>query len=113
MSFANESKLFPPMDEPSRPICYFNTLEGFDMRLAQPEARSLRLNGKSTCLRLERVYWDIIVQAARMKGVSVSALLSALDRQVQFRFGEVANFSSLVRVVSVAQLAAMLPRPLR
>lgn len=97
-----------------RPLArYFGSLENFDMSLAQPEARSLRLNGKSTCLRLERVYWDIIVRAARGEGVSVSCLLSALDREVQFRFGEVANFSSLVRVVSVASIAPLGPALIR
>jgi predicted DNA-binding ribbon-helix-helix protein len=113
MSFANESNARPPAGGPAKPNCYFRSLEGFDMRLAKPEARSLRLNGKSTCLRLERVYWDIITQAARLKGVSVSALLSSLDRDVQFRFGEVANFSSLVRVVSVAQVLGLAPGLLR
>ena len=113
MSFADTSDISPFVIEPDRPSCYFDSLEAFDMQLARPEARSLRLNGKSTCLRLEKVYWEIIVRAARKKGVSVSALLSSLDRDVQFRFGEVANFSSLVRVVSVAQLAELLRCPRR
>jgi predicted DNA-binding ribbon-helix-helix protein len=108
VSFASNADSFLLMPEPASGG-YFDSLETFDMRLAKPEARSLRLNGKSTCLRLERVYWDIIAQTARRKGVSVSSLLSSLDRDVQFRFGEVANFSSLVRVVSVAQIARSLP----
>lgn len=45
MSFANESNARPPAGGPSKPNCYFRSLEGFDMRLAKPEARSLRLNG--------------------------------------------------------------------
>ena len=32
----------------------------FDMGLARPLSRSVRLNGFATCLRLEQVYWDIL-----------------------------------------------------
>jgi predicted DNA-binding ribbon-helix-helix protein len=73
----------------------------FDMGLAQPLSRSVRLNGFATCLRLEQVYWDILGEMARANRCSISALLSHVDREVHLRHGGVKNFSGLVRVVCV------------
>jgi predicted DNA-binding ribbon-helix-helix protein len=73
----------------------------FDMGLAQPLSRSVRLNGFATCLRLEQVYWDILADMARVNHCSVSALLSYVDREVHLRHGGVKNFTGLVRVVCV------------
>ena len=53
----------------------------FDMGLAQPLSRSVRLNGFATCLRLEQVYWDILGEMAKVNCCSVSALLSHVDRK--------------------------------
>lgn len=76
-------------------------VKGFDMTLARPLSRSVRLNGFSTCLRLEEVYWNILGEIARINTCSVSALLSYVDREVHLRYGGVKNFSGLVRVVCV------------
>lgn len=73
----------------------------FDMGLARPLSRSVRLNGFATCLRLEQVYWDILARIARDNCCSVSALLSHVDREVHLRHGGVKNFSGLVRVMCV------------
>lgn len=73
----------------------------FDMELAKPLARSVRLNGFATCLRLEQVYWEILGEMAMLNGCSVSALLSHVDREVHLRHGGVKNFTGLVRVVCV------------
>ncbi|MEB0046369.1 MULTISPECIES: ribbon-helix-helix domain-containing protein [unclassified Pseudomonas] len=76
-------------------------VSAFDMGLACPLSRSVRLNGFSTCLRLERVYWDILSEMAKANCCTVSALLSHVDREVHLRHGGVKNFSGLVRVVCV------------
>ncbi|AIG02585.1 arylsulfate sulfotransferase [Pseudomonas fluorescens] len=76
-------------------------VKGFDMALARPLSRSVRLNGFSTCLRLEEVYWNILGEIARINTCSISALLSYVDREVHLRYGGVKNFSGLVRVVCV------------
>ncbi|MGO4002296.1 MULTISPECIES: ribbon-helix-helix domain-containing protein [Pseudomonas] len=73
----------------------------FDMELARPLSRSVRLNGFATCLRLEQVYWDILARMAKRNCCSVSALLSHVDREVHLRHGGVKNFSGLVRVMCV------------
>ncbi|MGJ7551100.1 ribbon-helix-helix domain-containing protein [Pseudomonas alloputida] len=76
----------------------------FDMMQTQPVSRSVRLNGFSTCLRLEAVYWGILEQIAVANQCSVSAVLSYVDREVHLRQGGVRNFSGLIRVICVAWL---------
>lgn len=76
----------------------------FDMLQAQPVSRSVRLNGFSTCLRLEAVYWGILERIAAASRCSVSAVLSYVDREVHLRQGGVRNFSGLIRVICVAWL---------
>ncbi|AMZ74689.1 MULTISPECIES: ribbon-helix-helix domain-containing protein [Pseudomonas] len=76
-------------------------VRGFDMQLVRPLARSIRLNGFATCLRLEQVYWDILGDMAQLNSCSISTLLSHVDREVHLRHGGVRNFSALVRVVCV------------
>ncbi|MFL6964852.1 MULTISPECIES: ribbon-helix-helix domain-containing protein [Pseudomonas] len=76
-------------------------VRGFNMQLARPLARSIRLNGFATCLRLEQVYWDILGDMAHLNSCSISTLLSHVDREVHLRHGGVRNFSGLVRVVCV------------
>ena len=90
-------------DEVSRPqdIKIDPFVREFDMGLAQPLARSVRLNGFATCLRLEQVYWNILASIARNNCCSVNALLSRVDREVHLRHGGMKNFSGLVRVMCV------------
>ncbi|WP_445764921.1 ribbon-helix-helix domain-containing protein [Pseudomonas sp. RIT-To-2] len=76
----------------------------FNMGLAQPLSRSVRLNGFATCLRLEQVYWKILDRIASANGCSVNAILSHVDREVHLRHGGVKNFSGLIRVVCVVHL---------
>ncbi|MFK3799606.1 MULTISPECIES: ribbon-helix-helix domain-containing protein [unclassified Pseudomonas] len=79
-------------------------VESFNMDLAQPQSRSVRLNGLATCLRLEEVYWNILSEIADSNGCSINAVLSYVDREVHLRYGGVKNFSGLVRVVCVTHL---------
>lgn len=73
----------------------------FDMGLIRPLSRSVRLNGFSTCMRLEQVYWNILTSMAHDHCCSIGTLLSRVDREVHLRHGGVKNFSGLVRVVCV------------
>jgi predicted DNA-binding ribbon-helix-helix protein len=79
-------------------------VDTFNMTLAQPQSKSVRLNGFATCLRLESVYWNVLATIARANACSINALLSYIDREVHLRYGGVKNFSGLVRVVCVVHL---------
>lgn len=76
----------------------------FNMGLAQPLSRSVRLNGFATCLHLEEIYWTILERIAEANKCSVYAVLSYVDREVHLRHGGVKNFSGLIRVVCVVYL---------
>ncbi|WP_233281718.1 ribbon-helix-helix domain-containing protein [Pseudomonas tructae] len=76
----------------------------FEMNLAQPLSRSVRLNGFATCLRLEQIYWRILERIAKANQCSVNTVLSYVDREVHLRHGGVKNFSGLVRVICVVFL---------
>jgi hypothetical protein len=52
-------------NSPARGIWIDPFVSEFDMGLVQPLSRSVRLNGFSTCLRLEQVYWDILAKMAK------------------------------------------------
>ena len=77
----------------------------FEMSLARPLSRSVRLNGFATCLRLEEIYWEVLADMARINECSINALLSYVDREVHLRHGGVKNFSGLIRVVCVMHLS--------
>lgn len=76
----------------------------FNMGLAQPLSRSVRLNGFATCLRLEKVYWLVLERIAQANQCTVNAVLSYVDREVHLRHGGVKNFSGLIRVICVVFL---------
>ena len=63
------------------------------------ETRSIRLNGQSTSVRLERIFWTILEQIAANEGLSVPRFLSALHSEVLQVWGEVANFTSHLRCI--------------
>jgi len=75
-----------------------------DLALTLPVSKSVRLNGKSTCIRLELAYWRMLEKIAACQGVTVNAVLAELDLEVQQRGETVKNFSSLVRVTAVVTL---------
>jgi predicted DNA-binding ribbon-helix-helix protein len=63
------------------------------------ETRSIRLNGQSTSVRLEKVFWTILEQIAAAQGLSVPRFISTLHSEVVQMWGEVANFTSHLRCI--------------
>lgn len=87
----------------------FSFLHGLERRMLEPRPKSIRLDGMSTCVRLEGLYWAILKAMAKSNRTTTNNLLTALDREVQLELGGVKNFSSLIRIVSTAQLLTMCP----
>lgn len=69
--------------------------------------RRLRLNGQSTSIRLERAFWGILDQMARLEGSSTPAFLSKLHSEVLQQHGEARNFTSLLRCACTLHLGEM------
>jgi len=68
------------------------------------ETRSIRLNGQSTSIRLEKMFWRILEEIAGQQGMSVPRFISTLHGEVLNLWGEVANFTSHLRCICVAAL---------
>ena len=65
------------------------------------ETRSIRLNGQSTSLRLEKVFWGILEEIAADEGMSVPRFISTLHQEILLLRGEVPNFTSHLRCICV------------
>jgi predicted DNA-binding ribbon-helix-helix protein len=63
------------------------------------ETRSIRLNGQSTSIRLEKVFWDILEQIAVGEGFTTPRFISTLHQEILLLRGEVPNFTSHLRCI--------------
>lgn len=69
------------------------------------ETRSIRLNGQSTSIRLEKVFWDILALVAEHQGFSsVPRFISTLHSEVLALRGEAPNFTSHLRCICLLAL---------
>jgi predicted DNA-binding ribbon-helix-helix protein len=69
-----------------------------------PLQRSIRIHGVSTCLRIEKIYWEILSSLAREQKTPLSNMLSDWDIEARTNHDEIKNFSAYVRVKCVAHL---------
>lgn len=76
------------------------------------EARSIRLNGQSTSIRLEKVFWTILAEIAAREKLSVPRFISMLHDEVLLLRGEVPNFTSHLRCICLLALEMRHARPL-
>ena len=67
-------------------------------------ARSVRLAGHATSIRLEAAFWDILDEIAQSQDLTTPRFLSTLYDEVMELRGGIANFSSLLRVACVLYL---------
>lgn len=68
------------------------------------ETRSIRLNGQSTSIRLEKMFWQLLGEIAEQQGMSVPRFISTLHGEVLNLWGEVANFTSHLRCICIVAL---------
>jgi predicted DNA-binding ribbon-helix-helix protein len=78
------------------------------------QARSLRLHGVATSVRLESLFWQVLEDIATRDDLRVNQLIERLyDELVAYR-GEAANFTSFLRVCCLRyqalQLDGRIPR---
>ena len=72
-------------------------------------ARSLRLAGYATSIRLEAAFWDILDEIAEAEGTTTARYLAALYDQALARDGEIPNFTALLRVTCTRYLRGPMP----
>ena len=61
------------------------------------QTRSLRLNGQSTSIRLEEMFWNTLDGIAASENLSTPQFISRLHSEVMSLHGEASNFTSLLR----------------
>jgi predicted DNA-binding ribbon-helix-helix protein len=78
-----------------------------DPMLYESRARSIRLHGVVTSIRLENLYWQALNEIAARDHMSTSQLITKLyDELVEYR-GEIDNFASFLRVCCLRYMSLM------
>lgn len=75
------------------------------------ETRSIRLNGQSTSLRLEKIFWNVLEAIAAREGFTVPKFVSTLHSEILIMRGEVPNFTSHLRCVCLVAIENGLQKP--
>jgi predicted DNA-binding ribbon-helix-helix protein len=68
------------------------------------ETRSIRLNGQSTSIRLEKMFWRVLEAVAARESFSVPKFISTLHSEILIMRGEAPNFTSHLRCVCILAL---------
>jgi predicted DNA-binding ribbon-helix-helix protein len=74
---------------------------GADPSLYRSRARSVRLHGMVTSVRLENQFWAILERMAAQESTTSSRLISTLHDELLAHRGEVENFASFLRVCCI------------
>jgi predicted DNA-binding ribbon-helix-helix protein len=75
-----------------------------DPILYEQRARTVRIHGVLTSIRLENMVWDILAEMAAEEGCTTNALISQFHDEILAHRGEVPNFASFLRVTSMRYL---------
>lgn len=79
-----------------------------DPHLWAHRARSIRLHGVATSLRLENMFWQVLEEIATRDGYTVPQLCTKLYDELLAERGSVHNFTSFLRVCCTRYLALQL-----
>lgn len=76
-------------------------------------ARSLRIHGCVTKIRLENLFWDTLAELAEGDGMTTNQLITKLyDEIIEYR-GAIDNFASFLRVTCLRYLSLQHRNPAR
>ena len=70
--------------------------------------RSLTINGQSTSIRLEQMFWRALDRIAASENLSTPQFISQLHSEVMDIHGEAGNFTSLLRCICLNHAAQLL-----
>ena len=79
-----------------------------DPQLYAHRARSVRLHGVATSIRLENLFWQVLAEIAARDGYTVPQLCTKLYDELVTERGAVDNFTSFLRVCCTRYLALQL-----
>ena len=69
-----------------------------DPILYESRTRTVRIRGVSTSIRMENFIWDTLSRMAQEEGVTTNALIVQFHDEILRHRGDVANFTSFLRV---------------
>jgi predicted DNA-binding ribbon-helix-helix protein len=72
-----------------------------DPHLYQSRARSVRMRGLVTSIRLENQFWEILDRMAREERTTTPKLIGTLHDELLAHHGVVENFASFLRVCCI------------
>ena len=88
-----------------------------DPALYESRARSVRLHGVATSIRLENLFWQVLEEISGRDGMTVPQLCARLHDELTHERGQVENFASFLRVCCgrylALQLSGGIPRDTR
>lgn len=79
-----------------------------DPSLYESRARSVRLHGAATSIKLENLFWRVLDEIAQRDGMSVPQLCTRLYDELLHERAKVENFASFLRVCCGRYLALQL-----
>jgi predicted DNA-binding ribbon-helix-helix protein len=69
-----------------------------DPILYESQSRSVRIRGVVTGIRLENLFWQLLLAMAQSEGMTTNQLIVKLHEEIGHHRGEVSNFTSFLRV---------------
>jgi predicted DNA-binding ribbon-helix-helix protein len=72
-----------------------------DPILYEQRARTIRIHGVLTSIRLENMVWDILAEMAEAEGCTTNSLIVQFHDEILAHRGEVPNFASFLRVTGM------------
>jgi predicted DNA-binding ribbon-helix-helix protein len=75
-----------------------------DPILYESRTRTVRIHGVLTSIRLENLVWDTLSEMAADEGCTTNALIAQFHDEILLHRGDVANFSSFLRVTCLRYL---------
>ena len=82
-----------------------------DIALSQPVSRSMRIDGYSTSVRLEGIYWQILDRIAHDEGMTTANLVGEIYHTSFSGSNHTKNFASLLRVLCTRHLTGSSSAP--
>lgn len=78
-----------------------------DPHLYECRARSIRLHGAVTSIKLENLFWNALDEIAARDGLATTRLISKLYDELVAYHGEIDNFTSFLRVCCLRYMSLM------
>jgi predicted DNA-binding ribbon-helix-helix protein len=81
-----------------------------DTILYESRTRSIRVRGVLTTIRLENLFWDVLLEMAAREGLTTNQLVAKLYDELLEERDEVKNFASFLRVCCLRYLRLIVGR---